>query len=100
MRKKIDFKELVGKYIKYDGLYYKILEIVERDGKFFKYKTNLLCVADCYNAATNFTRCGFFFKECDLYEDEIDKRKLSIITKEEFMCVIDKVVKEAVKDFL
>ena len=29
MRKKIDFKELVGKYIKYDGLYYKIQERVE-----------------------------------------------------------------------
>ena len=100
MRKKIDFKQLVGKCIKYDGLYYKIQEKVERNSEFIKYKTTLLCVADCCNAATNFTRCGFFFKECDLYEDEIDKRKLSIITEEEFMCVINKIVKEAIKDFL
>lgn len=100
MRKKIDFKELVGKYIKYDGLYYKIQERVERNSEFVKYKTILLCVAGCYNAATDLTRCGFFFKECDLYEDEIDKRKLSIITEEEFMHVINKIVKEAVKDFL
>ena len=100
MRKKIEFKELVGKYIKYDGLYYKILEIVERNSKFIKYKTTLLCVANCCNASTDFTRCGFFFKECDLYEDEIDKRKLSIITEEKFMCVINKIVKKAIKDFL
>lgn len=100
MRKKIDFRELVGKYIKYDGLYYKIQEKVERNDKFVKYKTALLCVADCCNAATNYTRCGFFFKEHDLYEDEINKRKLSIITEEEFMHVINKIVKEAVKDFL
>lgn len=100
MRKKIDFKELVGKYIKYDGLCYKIQERVERNSEFVKYKTTLLCVAGCCNAATDFTRCGFFFKECDLYEDEIDKRKLSIITEDQFMCVIDRIVKAAIKDFL
>ena len=100
MRKKVEFKELVGKYIKYDGLYYKIQERVERNSEFIKYKTTLLCVADCCNAAANFTRCGFFFKECDLYEDEIDKRKLSVIAKDQFRCVLDRVVKEAIKDFL
>ena len=100
MKKKIEFKELVGKYIKYDGLYYKILEIIERNGKFVKFKTNLLCVADCCNTSTNFTRCGFFFKECGLYENEIDKRRLSIISEEKFIRVIDKIVKNAIENFL
>ena len=100
MRKKIEFKELVGKYIKCDGLYYKVHEMVERNNEFIKYKTTLLCVAGCHNAYTDSTRCGFFFRECDLYENEIDKRKLSIITEEKFMRVIDKIVKEAIKDFL
>ena len=77
-------------------LCYKILEIVERNNKFVRYKTNLLCVADCCNT----TRCGFFFKEYDLYENEIDKRKLSVITEDQFIRVIDKIVKDVIERFL
>lgn len=33
MRKKIDFKKLVGQYVNCDGLYYKILEPIIHNGK-------------------------------------------------------------------
>ena len=100
MADKIDFEKLVGGYIKYNELYYKVLEIIERHGIVVGVRANLLCPASCWNAYTTLTDCGFFIKECNLLKVELDKRKFAVVTKDEVIRFIDTMTKNGVKNYL
>lgn len=80
MRRK-DFKELVDQYVNCDGLYYKILEPIIHNGRTIGAKTHLVCPAKHSNAWTDFHKCGFFFRECDLFYCDIYENMLVYLEK-------------------
>lgn len=98
MRKK-DFAKLVDQYVDCDGLYYKVLEPIKHDGKTVGAKTHLICPASHSNAWTDYGRCGFFIRECDLYYYDIYKH-MSVVTKKEVIEYIKKLTEDVIERFL
>ena len=99
MRKKVDFKKLVGQYVNCDELYYKILEPIIHNGKTVGAKTHLICPASHSNAWTDYGRCGFFIRECDLYYYDIYKH-MSVVTREKVIEHIKQITKDVIERFL
>ena len=99
MRKKVDFKKLVGQYVNCDELYYKILEPIIHNGKTVGAKTHLVCPAKHSNAWTDFHKCGFFFRECDLFYCDIYEN-MSVVSREEVIQHIKQLTKDAIEKFL
>lgn len=98
MRRK-DFGKLVDQYVDCDGLYYKVLEPIKYDGKTVGAKTHLICPASHSNAWTDFSRCGFFIRECDLYYYDIYKH-MSVVTREKVIKHIEQITKDVIERFL
>ena len=99
MRKKIDFKKLVGQYVNCDGLYYKVLEPIIHNGKTVGARTHLVCSAKHSNAWTSYYHCGFFFRECNLFYCDIYEY-MKVVTKEEVIQYIEQLTKDAIENFL
>lgn len=98
MRKK-NFDKLVNQYVNCDGLYYKVLKPIKHNGKTVGAKTHLICPASHSNAWTDYGRCGFFIRECDLYYYDIYKHML-VVTKKEVIKHIEQITKDVIERFL
>lgn len=100
MKKKIDFEKLIDGYVNYEGLYYKIIDVITKDDNVIGATAYLLCPANYSNAYTDLNECcGFFFKERDLLYDELYD-SMTVVTKEEVVKYIRKITSDAIKKFL
>lgn len=83
----IFFKELIGKYVKYEDIHYRIVGVVEISNE-----QVLKVVGLCSITGNNdkLSSSGFYLKTIHLHN--VDRNKLSVITKDEMLEEIGKKV--------
>lgn len=83
-------KELIGKYVKYEDTHYRIVGVKEISNEPVLEAVELCSITDNNDELSS---SGFYLKKALLHN--VDRNKLSIITKEEMLEAIDKKVRVA-----